>query len=78
MSNGLKDALNWLNIPDLASKTRVGYIDMFEDEDTQEIPRDVFGEPLYTITKCECGAKHTSAPNLHLRFCPLFTNPMGD
>lgn len=24
--------------------------------------------------KCECGARHTSFPQLHLRFCPLHTD----
>lgn len=24
-------------------------------------------------TECECGAKHTSSPQLHLSFCPLWS-----
>lgn len=31
-------------------------------------------EPIKVLnSECECGARHTQAPNLHLTFCPLYT-----
>lgn len=62
----------------------------WDDGDDEElVPLDNFGQPIvpykpsypgwmpWQVKECECGSAKTSNPNLHLRFCPKFTDPMG-
>jgi hypothetical protein len=37
-----------------------------------EVGNTVKGPLTIYVPKCECGARHTEFPQIHLRFCPLY------
>lgn len=57
------------------------WMDLFDDDERAAAERLIkTGSNPYgwRYRECECGAKWTSAPNLHLRWCPLFTEPIKE
>lgn len=60
-----KDNINNVGIFEEVISRNTGLLDLNEEE--------VYLVPLKEMgrTECECGASHTSFPQMHMRFCPL-------
>lgn len=43
------------------------------DEEMEELSALLDEGRQACAVACECGARHTEFPNIHLRFCPLYT-----